>query len=199
MSEASYRLNARRGVTGPHTSTCLMASYDRISPVTGVRTETYREYEDLRDLYVSTVGDGSNFVTNEVIRKFRELKEVFRAELGVPTPKNIIECRVRTKDELHKRLSNLAIGGYRPAVYLDTGGLHAVGVMQLDDEYYDVRSTWSPFPEGPVSIDQIYEYLDQAPRIRKRKYSSKKTVVEPNLVALPPEPAKSASPYPKAL
>lgn len=188
MSEMSYWQNVDRGVTGPQTATCLLASYDRISEVTGVHPQTYQRYEQLRELYVQTCGDDSNFVTKEVIEQFSDIKIDFRSELGVYTTKNIVGTRVGSVDELSNALGRLAAGGFRSAVYLDTGGLHAVGVVSLGRDYFDVRSTWSPFRDREaVHVEELYSWLDKPVRIRKRQNSGRKTVKQWNIVALPPE------------
>jgi len=195
MSEASYQLNVQRGVTGKGSSTCLMASYDRLSPVTGIQTETYERYEELRMLFVQRVGDFAIYTPQDIATQFREQKAEFRRQLGVNTSKNIVETRANTVDELRNRLSKLAVGGYRTAVYLDLGGLHAVGVAALGDDTYSIKSTWSPFDDDPADVTQLFEYIDLAPRQRKRKISSKRTEPAANIVALPPEPAGSRPPF----
>jgi len=197
MSEASYQLNVQRGVTGPHTATCLMAAYDRISAVTGVHTQTYEQYEALRERYVEATGDNSNFVPQDIVKNFAALKIEFRRQLGVEGTKNIVGLRANSKPELQRALGKLTTGGFRPAVYLDTGGLHAVGVVNRGNDYYDVRSTWSPFPANePVHLSDLFGMLDLPPRHRKRENSSRKTVQEWNVVALPPEPAGAKPPHP---
>jgi hypothetical protein len=188
MSEQSYQLNVKRGVTGPETETCLLAAYDRITSRGEVRPETYQQYQDLRRQYVEATNDAPEFIPIDIIRDFRQIKEQFRRELGVAGTKNIVCVRAKTKDELYHSLGNLSQGGFRPAVYLDTDGLHAVGTISLDDEYYDLRSTVTPFEEDmPVSVGEIYEYLYQFSRIHK-KVGGRRTHKESNIIALPPEP-----------
>lgn len=188
MSEQSYELNVKRGVTGPQTATCLLASYDRITPRSGIQPDTYEQYQDLRRRYVEATHDAPEFVPIDIVRDFTQIKERFRRELGAAGTKNIICVRAKTEDELYRTLGNLSQGGFRPAVYLDTGGLHAVGTIPIDDEHYEIKSTWSPFEDDAlVSISEIYEYLDQPPRLRN-KAGGRKTSKEINIVALPPEP-----------
>lgn len=186
MSEESYQRNLCRGVTGPSTGTCLLASYDRISQKTGISPETYDDYNKLRKEYVDKVGD-TNFVPNDLRIKYHHLKEKFRRELGVYTTRNIIEARVNSESALENRLADLIIGGFRTAVYLNPGGLHAVGLLKVDRERYEVKSTWSPFEGTIVSCNDLFGILDRAPRFRKRVNSGRHTIVEPNIVALPSE------------
>jgi hypothetical protein len=91
-------------------------------------------------------------------------------------------------------LGDLTLGGFRPAVYLDVGGLHAVGVFRVDpsdDEYYCVRGTWTPFrTDGPVHVDDIFRYLDRPARQRRKASNTRRTLKEVNVVALPPEPRR---------
>lgn len=122
MSELSYQYNVDRGVTGPWSSTCLLASYDRISEYTGIQPWTYERYDDLRNQYVKVCGDDTNFVTKDIVQQFKEIKVNFRAELGVYTAKNIVGTQAKSVDDLRGVLGRLTTGGYRPAVYLDTGG-----------------------------------------------------------------------------
>src|SRR4051812_48444918 len=107
MSEASYQSNVRRGVTGPRTSTCLMAAYDRISLKHGISPATYSAYEDLRMGFVAVVGDGSNYVPREIREQFGRIKIRFRHELGVRTPRNVLEAKVDTVEELDQLLYRL--------------------------------------------------------------------------------------------
>lgn len=192
MSEQSYWENVEKRVTGPRSANCMMAAYDRISPRLGISTATYVEYERHRREYVRAVTDNGNYVPREFVRKFAELKARARAELGVHTDKNVVKAHVDTRDELHRTLGDMTLGGFRPMVYLDVGGLHGVGVMRADpsdDEFYYVRSTWTPFrTDDPVHVDDIYEYLDHPVRQRRRPGTARRSLKEVNIVALPPEP-----------
>ena len=197
MSEASYQLNVQRGVTGEWSSNCLVAAYDRTSKVTGVATQTYERFARLSAAFEDQVGIDGNFTPEEMLREFDAVKREFRSQLGVPTGKNIVEARVDTEEGLSDTLARLAIGGYRTAVYLDVGDLHAVGVTPVAQDIYDVKSTWSPFPENePVTIKDIFGLLDRAPRHRVRATNGKMTVKTVNIVALPPEPAGSKPLFP---
>ena len=188
MSEESYRVNVDRGVTGTWSSTCLMAAYDRFSKNSGIRTETYEAYEEARRRFSEGVGDQSNFTPDEYRKRFAEIKQQARADLGVYTPKNVFEARINTIDDLIRTLGKLTLGGFRTALYLDVGGLHAVGVRHLGSDKYDVRSTWTPFEEDePVPAEMLFANLDLAPRQRKRPNCGKKTLPAFNLIALPPE------------
>jgi hypothetical protein len=189
MSEESYQKNVDRGVTGPESSTCLLASYDRISEKGEIKPQTYERYNALGHKFVEDVGYNATFVNADIAREFTDLKIDFRRQLMVNSPKNVVEARAENPEELEKKLGQLAQGGFRTSVYLDTGGLHAVGVEQIDIGYYNVKSTWSPFSEGePVSTEDLFDYLELTPRMRYRPNSSRRTFVAPNIVALPPEP-----------
>lgn len=195
MSETSYELNLRRGVTGPCTETCFLASFDRISPVTGIKTQTYERYSKLREMYVRATNDNHPiFVPDDIAKEFRQIQSQVKTELGLDPSKDLLGYRANTAEDLRLRLASLAIGGFRTAVYLDTGGLHAVGVVRQanEDDYYAVRSTWSPFvDEDAVHVNEIFEWLDKSPRIRARENSSRRTVKAINIAALPPEPSNS--------
>jgi hypothetical protein len=81
MSERSYAENVRKRVTGPSSSTCLMAAYDRITDRLGISTATYVQYERTRREFERVVGDGRNYVPPEIVRSFSDVKQRFRAEL----------------------------------------------------------------------------------------------------------------------
>lgn len=189
MSEFSYQDNLKRGVTGSMTGTCLPAAYDRISPRLGVAPGTYQFYESARRLYVEACGDDPEFVPQEILAMGGRAKALFRRDLGVESNKNIVGYRANTEAELRMTLSRLAIGGFRTSIYLDVGGLHAVGVEPVEGDHYDVKSTWSPFDDELVSVSELYTLLERAPRGRKRQ-GSHSTYKRYNIVALPPEPKR---------
>ena len=187
MSERSYQRNLELQVTGRHTDTCLLAAYDRISKRHEISTETYITYNELAyDQYEASQAN-PGLINNTLRQRYADMRVRFRKELGVETSKNIVETRVDTPEYLRQALSHLAIGGFRTAVYLELEGLHAVGVIQVDDEHYDIKSTKSPFPDEPVTVDDIYGKLDRYQRTRRRP-NARKTQKAVNIVALPPEP-----------
>lgn len=188
MSEESYQHNLRRRVTGEDYATCLLASYDRISRKVGLSPQTYQRYEDLRLKFVDLCGDDANYVPQDLARQWSDLKEDFRRELGVPTPRNIISTHVRSSSDLLSILERTCQGNFRPAVYLDTGGLHAVGVIRVQRGIYRARSTWTPFDdEDNVTVEELASWLNRPLRMRKRPTNSRKTSPRTNFVALPPE------------
>ena len=187
MSEQSYQLNMKRGVTGPRTGTCFPASLDRLSLETEITPQTYVEYDDVRREYAAATRDKPEFIPPEIAKRSREVYERVMADLGVYVKKNVITLRVDTEQQLGEALARLADGGFRTAVTLNTGGLHAVGVNRVDEDLYDVVSTWAPFEKNrPVKVEQIFEYLDRYPRL-KVKAGGRKSFKTTNIFALPPE------------
>jgi len=187
MSEFSYQKNLQRGVTG---DACLLASFDRVSEVAEISPQTYERYGNLRHAFVDACPDDNktNFVPTDIVNEYRDVTKTFYRELGVQTTRNVIYDRVNTVDALDKRLGELASGGFRTCVYLDTGGLHAVGLIPVSEGVYNVRSSWSPFEENePVTAIDLFDYLDLAPRTRKRDSSSRKTTKTANITGIPPE------------
>lgn len=188
MSEASYQQNVLRGVTGFQTETCLPASHDRISHASGIHPSTYEEYHRLVTAYVEQCGDNALYVPPEIVRRYQEVVVAYHSELGVRSPRNVVYGREDTEAGLRRRLAKLSLGGFRIAVLSQDDGLHSVGVTQVEADWYDVRSTSSPFNEGePVHVSKIYHYLDRSHRVRKRAQNGKNTFKEANLIALPPE------------
>jgi hypothetical protein len=190
MSELSYQQNLRRGVVG---ATCLLASFDRISEIKGITPQTYERYDKLRLGFVDACPDDNmaTFVPKDIVSEYREVTKTFYSELGVETPRNVVYDRADSVDGLSKRLGELSTGGFRTCLYLDTDGLHAVGLLPIGNNKYNVRSTWSPFGEDdPVEAGDLFDYLDIAPRIRKRENSSRKTEKTSNITALPAEPRR---------
>lgn len=190
MSEFSYQQNLQRGVVG---DTCLLASFDRISETTGITPQTYERYDRLRLGFVDACPDDNTatYVPTDIVTEYRAVTKTFYRELGVETTKNVVYDRVETVDALSKRLGELSTGGFRTCLYLDTGGLHAVGLLPAGKDRYNVRSTWSPFPEDEaVGAADLFDYLDLAPRIRKRENCGRKTEKTTNITALPAEPRR---------
>jgi len=191
MSEYSYQINVQRGVTGPNSSSCLLASFDRISERAEISPQTYVAYKKLRNAYVEVCPDdnNANYVPTDITEQYRTLTKTFYKELGVATMRNVVHQRADTEEELGRLLGRLSAGGFRLCAYLDTGGLHAVGLTPAGEGLYEVKSTWSPFPEGePTSVSDIFAYLDRAPRVRKRENCGKKTDKTSNITAIPAEP-----------
>ncbi len=189
MSEASYQLNVARSVTGPNTNTCLLAAYDRISTAHDVRPDTYALYNDLWYNFHETVDD-EKYVSPSMISAIAVVTKRYRQDLGVHTSRNVLHHNIETESELRNTLARLAIGGFRTAVFLDVGGLHAVGLLHVGDDEYNVKSTWSPFgTDESVTTRQVYGYLYRGQRDRKRPGNCRKTVKACNLVSLPPESA----------
>jgi hypothetical protein len=142
----------------------------------------------LRQRYVAEDTDNSLYVPQHLADDWRALSSEVQAELGAPTPRNVPSGRVDTIEQLGGYLNQLMDGGFRTCVYLDTGGLHAVGLIRLNESYFAARSTWTPFEDDDcVSLEEIYAYLDCAARQRKRPHNSRKTYKAINIVALPPE------------
>jgi hypothetical protein len=185
------------GVTGPTTGTCYLAAFDRTSQVAGVSTQTYEDYDNLRNVYVAGGGEAIPYIAPDIVAFSRNVMGRARAELGLKTGTQM-EYRARRESELQNILTKLAMGGFRTAVCLDVGGLHAVGVEYLGDDYFATKSTWSPFDEEPVNVSAIFGLLDQSPRQHKRQYSGKKTQRLSNIFALPPESPRTKSPSPHA-
>jgi hypothetical protein len=204
MSEFSYQLNVERGVTGPATATCLLASLDRISEVGEVRPQTYERYttlqEDQAELQVTAHElEGAPLVTSlpralelatwqfELQEEETAVKQQLYTDLGAE-PMACRELRLN-KENLGYKLGKLAIGGFRVAVCLDVGlgWQHAVGVTKNEDGSYQVRSNWTPFAdEGRVSIKELAQKLDRPPR-QGIVTVDEKVMPLPNLYVLPPE------------
>lgn len=188
MTELSYQHNVQRQVTGDWSATCLLASWDRISQWACVSPQLYEAYNALRWRFVEECGDDALYIPQHLGKDWRALAEQIQVELGAPTPRNVFSVKVDTYAELGDCLNRLMDGGFRTCVYLDTNGLHAVGLIRLDPWNFVARSTWSPFEnDNCVGLDEINEYLFRSPRLRKRPDSSRKTYKHVNVVALPPE------------
>ena len=190
MSEESYQKNVKRGVVG---QTCLLASFDRVSNRTGIKPRTYEQYETVRQRFLDVCPEDieANFVPQDIVDAYVAVTKAFYSELGVHTNRNVVYDRVDTADRLHQRLGKLTIGGFRTCLYLDTGGLHAVGLLPIGDDYYNIRSTRSPFgEEEPVDAGELFEWLDSSPRMRVRENSSRKTLKGTNITGLPAEPRR---------
>jgi len=188
MSEESYQRNVLRGVTGPETGTCLLASFDRLSPHTAIRPQTYDAYDRLRHAYVEAGCEASGITVSDVSSQMKRLMATAIRELGVPTQKNVVRTRAKNADQLDMKLQKLARGGFRTCVYLDVGGLHAVGVEEVSEGIYDTKSTWTPI-RSQATVEDIFAYLDQSPRLRSRPNAHHTTPII-NIFALPPEPRR---------
>ena len=186
MSEESYQINVRRGVTGPQSATCELAAFDRFTVRGGIQPQTYEQYNDLYYDNLAATGGATDYVPRDIDERHRAIARDVYQQLGVISTRNTIDRRVKTFDEFQDTLDNLATGGFRTAVHLK--GLHSVGVKRIEPGFYDVRSTSSPFPEGEaVAVENLFDHLDLTARMRVRASNSRRTYVEPNIIALPPE------------
>jgi hypothetical protein len=187
MTEESYWANVERGITGPHVGTCILASLDRISLRHGIQPGTYTAYSEMTDTYEEQVGYGTNYVPPDFVARVREMENRAFAELGVPNPRAVRWTSARSTAELEAVLTRLASGGFRVAVLSSS---HAVGLIRLQPSLYEVRSNRPTLQNAKsgVSVQKIFEFMGKPDRIRRRPHSSRKTDLEPNIVALPPEP-----------
>lgn len=187
MSEESYWRNVARGVTGPETGTCFVASLDRISKHHDVPPQTYEAYEHARQVYKKATNDAPDFLPPELRELSRTIERRVLSDVGVISLKNVVNLRVDSEPELEEKLDRLAQGGFRTVINLDTGGLHAVGVEQLDRRHYSVKSTWDPFNNSDcTTTGEIFMFLDRYKRLKGRP-NARKSFKAMNIQALPPE------------
>jgi hypothetical protein len=106
MSEESYQKNVDRGVTGPESSTCLLASYDRISEKGEIKPQTYERYNALGHKFVEDVGYNATFVNADIAREFTDLKIDFRRQLMVNSPRMSWKREQITRRNLRKSLAS---------------------------------------------------------------------------------------------
>jgi hypothetical protein len=188
MSEESYQSNVDLGITGSESSSCELASYDRISWHHGISSELYQRFNLLFDSKPwSQIQSGEMHMSQAILEECLSIRKDAYAELGVYSGKNLVRRRVETQEQLEITMGTLALGGYRIGLYVWTGGTHAVGVQQNEDGTNEVRSTWSPIGESRVTIQALFSVLDQPPRLHRRPTSSRRTAKVINVKALPPE------------
>ena len=187
MSELSYHENVNRGVTGINTNTCYAASLDRISTIAEVSPQTYHDY-NMFYRWSRQYTDNEAYANVGDLLKLQRLQ--IASDVGVNTLNRVIHRRAETAEQLSGMLLDLTSGGFRTILTLNTTyGPHAVGVFPTDtiDEYF-LRSTWSPIgEEEPVTTSDIFPYLEQCPRLRKRANCGRKTFKIGNIEAFPGE------------
>lgn len=169
MSEESYELNLRRGVTGRRTPTCYPAALEQISEGE-IHPAIYQDYQRLYD----------TFHNGETGDTMRDMTRRLLLQMGSASLKGFTKA-----EELSRKVSAARQEGRRIIAIIATN--HAIGLKPVESERWLARSTWIPFdPDESLGPDDIFPYLDQPARrleVGNRKLNEKWV----NFHTLPPE------------
>ncbi len=195
MSERNYQRLRKKGVTGPHTSTCFIAAFDRITPPAQVDPLTYLLYNGYAEVH------------DRVPKKLRndffvQIMDKLAPDLGLDTHKDFDYENVKTARQLghlvkacFKREIRMVFDIHIPNPGMDVteDDTHGVGLIpvSLEPARFILRSTYVPRGFGgviaPTELFDLLAHQDPKTDPYMKKYPFNDANVTTFPIYRPPE------------